>query len=592
MPEYIVGIDLGTTNTTVSYLRFSDLNNDDAQISTFKILQQVEKDALEERDILPSYLYNLFHEKNILPWDTDIPYVVGEYAFQRGSELPGRLISSAKSWLCHSRVDRRAPILPINAAEGVVKISPLRAQAEILHHVKNAWNYKFKDVKLQNQLVVITIPASFDAVARELTLEAAKYAGLENVLLLEEPQAAFYAWINQRNFPWRKQIKVGDVVLVIDIGGGTTDFSLIQISEEKGEVALKRLAVGDHILLGGDNMDLTLAFYIKSKLEISKKKIDSWQAVALSYVCRKAKESLLSDFSKKSESIILTGKGSSLISGTIKTSLEKEEIEKILIDGFFPKCNIDDYPVENEQIGIKELNLPYATDPAITKHLAHFLSCCIKNHKTYPTAVLFNGGVLSAKPFRDRLVEVINEWLENASQPPIKVLEGFDLVHSVSCGAVRFAMAKNGKGIRIRGGLSQNYYIGIESSMPAVPGIKPPIKALCIAKAGIEEGSSYSIPNHTFGLVVGKKVQFKFFKSASRRDDEVGHIIQEIPSDVIETTSLTSELLPPPNIESGTLVDVNLNINITEIGTLEIWCQQPNSSNRWKLEFNIREAIK
>ncbi len=592
-PKYIVGIDLGTTNITVNEVAVAALEDEKPVVEAFPILQEFAKGAVEERDVLPSFLFQRLQEKPALAWTRDLPFIVGEYARERGAEVPGRLVSSAKSWLCNTRVDRREAILPWNAPPEVQKISPLAAQAEYLAHVRLAWNAKFPKQKLENQMVVVTIPASFDAAARDLTVEAARQAGLPEVTLLEEPQSAFYSWIGQTRVPWREQVKKGDVVLVVDVGGGTSDFSLIEIGEEGGDLVLNRVAVGSHILLGGDNMDLTLAFHVKGKLEAAKKKIDTWQTVALSHACRKAKEALLSDPDRKSENIVISGRGSSVIGGSVKSTLERQEIEDLLVDGFFPVCAFTDAPREDPALGFREVNLSYAADPAITRHLAHFLrQQAGKPDYQYPKAILFNGGVFLAKRFQDRLVEVINGWLREAGRDPVKVLEGTDLVRAVSAGAVHFGMAKRGKGIRIRGGVSQNYYLGVESSLPAVPGLKPPLKALCVAKMGTEEGTVTEVPRHVFGLVVGKPVEFKFFKSPSRREDEVGQLFDEIPPDVEETSGLSSELPPQEGMAPGTVVNVSLQVGITEIGTLEIWCRQQGGDHRWKLEFNVRDAIR
>jgi actin-like ATPase involved in cell morphogenesis len=593
-PKSIVGIDLGTTNIVVTHVPVAAAAAEKPpQVSVFPILQEFAKGAVEEREMLPSYLFERLQEKVGLPWKHESPFIVGDYARERGEEVPARLISSAKSWLCNSRLNRREPILPWNAAEGAARISPLQAQAEFLTHVRMAWNHANKH-KLEDQIVVITIPASFDAVARDLTVEAARLAGFADVVLLEEPQAAFYAWVAQTTVPWRDQVKKGDVVLVVDVGGGTSDFSLIEVGEESGDLALTRVAVGNHILLGGDNMDLTLAFHAKAKLEEAKKKINTWQTLMLSHQCRKAKENMLNDPSKKSENLVISGRGSSVIGGSIKTTLERKEVESILIDGFFPVCRMEDEPQENPDSGLREVNLAYAADPGITRHLATFLRSQEGGERDYryPQAILFNGGVFQSAPFRDRLVEVVNGWLKEAGKPAIKVLAGFDLGRAVALGASTFGLARQGRGIRIRGGVSQAYYVGIESALPAVPGLKPPLKALCVARQGMEEGSQAAVAGRRFGLVVGKPVAFHFFKSNCRRDDQVGDMLDEVLDELEETSPLTLELPPQGELKPGDVVEVTLQVAITEIGTLEIWCQGNDQAQRWKLEFNVRDAIK
>ena len=591
--KYIVGIDLGTTNIVVTYTPLPGEDpKEETVIETLPILQEFAKGATEERDVFPSFLFERLNEENVLPWKRESPFIAGSYAQERGEEVPARLVASAKSWLCNTRIDRREAILPWNAPEGTTRISPLDAIAEFLTHIRLAWNQKRKG-KLEDQIVIITIPASFDAVARDLTVEAAKIAGLPEVTLLEEPQAAFYSWISQSEVPWRDQVSKGDVVLVVDVGGGTTDFSLIEIGEEGGDLTLERVAVGNHILLGGDNMDLTLAFQAKAKLEAGKKKISTWQTMALSHQCRKAKEILFAEPDKKSVPIVIPGGGSSVIGGSMKTSLERSDIEEILVDGFFPECAMTDEPKEDPVSGFREVNLAYAADPAITRHLAAFLRAQEGTREyPYPQAILFNGGVFQADAFRDRLVSVINSWLSKAGKEEIRVLQGTQLNQAVAKGASYFGVARQGKGIRIRGGVSQAYYLGVESALPAVPGLKPPVKALCVASLGMEEGSVAEIPDQTFGLVVGRKVDFKFFKSNSRREDQVGQMIDEPEKDIEETSGLSVELPAHPGVEPGSLVHVNLQVGVTEIGTLEIWCREQQGDHKWKLEFNVRDAIK
>jgi molecular chaperone DnaK (HSP70) len=592
-PKYITGIDLGTTNIVVTQIPLAKTDQDSMEEpEVFQILQEFSKGTLEERSELPSFLFERLAEKHVLPWDKDSRFLLGAFARERGEEVPARLVSSAKSWLCNPRIDRRAAILPWNGPEDALKISPLETMVEFLTHIKNAWNNQFKE-KLEDQIVVLTIPASFDAVARDLTTDAAQSAGLSAVTLLEEPQAAFYSWISQSGAPWREQVKKGDVVLVVDVGGGTTDFSLIEVGESEGELSLERVAVGNHILLGGDNMDLTLAFHVKAKLEESKKKISTWQAIALSHQCRKAKELLLSDPKRKSEPIVISGRGSSVIGGTIKSSIERSDLEKILVDGFFPVCSIDDLPSDQGESGFREVNLAYATDPAITRHLAAFLNSRHgKDSYRYPQAVLFNGGVFQSSPFRDRLVETINSWLKDAGKSEIKVLEGYDLGRAVAQGASAFGLARQGRGIRIRGGVSHSYYLGVESSLPAVPGMKPPLKALCVASIGMEEGTQAEVADRTFDLTVGKKAGFNFFKSNSRREDQVGDLLEDLPEDVEETSGLTTTLDAPEGFNSGDPVTVTIQTGVTEVGTLEIYCLETGGSNRWKLQFNVRDAIK
>ncbi len=589
--KYVVGIDLGTTNIVVGYAPLAVKEDEKPEINLAPIAQELAKGAIEWLDVLPSFIFERIKEKPVLDWDLESKFIIGEYARERGSEVPDRLISSAKSWLCNPRINRKEAILPWNAPEGAEKISPFKAMTIFLNHVREAWNRKFPKDKLENQKVVITIPASFDAAARDLVVEAAKEAKLPEAILLEEPQAAFYSWISQNEKPWRKQVAKGDTVLVVDVGGGTTDFSLIEIGESNGDLSLERVAVGNHILLGGDNMDLTLAYIAKQKLEAANKKVSHWQTIQLSHQCRKAKEELLTDTSKESAPVVISGRGSSLIASTIKTSIERKDVDA-LIEGFFPKCAFEDSPVETTEGGVREINLMYAADPAITRHLAKFLRSQNSDTKTYgyPRAILFNGGVFKSEVFKNKLVEVIDSWLKEAGKEPIRVLEGAELSQAVARGATYFGTVSEGHGIRIRGGVSQSYYLGVESAIPAIPGFKPPIKALCVAKQGTEEGTTLDVPDRTFAIRIGKTAEFKFFKSNCRRDDNFGEIFEDMDESFEDTSSLKLELEAYEGMKPGDIVDVKLQVAITEIGTLEVYCIELNGEHRWKLEFNVRES--
>ncbi len=591
--KYIVGIDLGTTNIVVGYAPLAVKEDEKPEISLAPIAQELAKGAVEALEVLPSFIFERIKEKPVLDWDLESKFIIGEYARERGSEVPDRLISSAKSWLCNPRINRKEAILPWNAPEGAEKISPFQAMVMFLNHVREAWNRKFPKDKLENQRVVVTIPASFDAAARDLVVEASKKAGLPAITLLEEPQAAFYSWISQNEKPWRKQVSKGDTVLVVDVGGGTTDFSLIEIGESNGDLSLERVAVGNHILLGGDNMDLTLAYIARQKLEAANKKVSHWQTIQLSHQCRKAKEELLTDTSKESAPVVISGRGSSLIANTIKTSIERKDIDQTLLEGFFPQCSFEDSPVEATEGGVREINLMYAADPAITRHLAKFLRSQNSDTKTYgyPRAILFNGGVFKSEIFKKKLIEVIDSWLKEAGKDPIKVLEGAELSQAVARGATYFGTVSEGHGIRIRGGVSQSYYLGVESAIPAIPGFKPPIKALCVAKQGTEEGTTLDVPERTFAIRIGKTAEFKFFKSNCRREDNFGEIFEDMDETFEDTSSLKLELEAYEGMKPGDIVDVKLQVAITEIGTLEVYCIELNGDHRWKLEFNVRESV-
>jgi molecular chaperone DnaK (HSP70) len=519
-----------------------------------------------------------------LPWDKTGNPIVGRFAQRRGAEVSGRLVSSAKSWLSYSATDRTAATLPWKATEGVTHISPVDASAACLRHLRQAWNHEHPDAPFTEQEVLITIPASFDAVARDLTEKAAQAAGFDNVTLLEEPQAAFYAWI-ERHDDWRERIGKGDLVLVIDIGGGTTDFTLIAVTEREGQLQLERVAVGDHILLGGDNIDLALAHTVAGDLAARGTKIDTFQLQALWNNCRLAKEALLDPLSPADEvPVTILGKGSSLIGGTIKATLRRERVEQVL-EGFFPPVASTDMPQKPRVAGLQEMGLPYASDAAITRHLARFLRQG-GNGLARPTHVLFNGGVLHAPFVRERLLSVLNGWLGEAGAPAIQALTGEDLMHAVARGAAYYGAARRGQGVRIRGGIPRSYYVGIESAMPAVPGMQAPVKAFAVAQFGMEEGSSAQMPGREFGLIVGQTAEFRFFCSSERKLDAPGTLIDDFGDELRELSPVSVRL--EAKDAAGELVAVSLETVITETGMLQLWCVA-RDGRRWKLEFNVRE---
>lgn len=593
-PEFIIGIDLGTTNSVVSYTR------DGGPIQVFAIPQLTSPGTIEKRDILPSAV--LIPGQNdtsplalALPWDARAGRAVGEFARDRGAEIPHRLIASAKSWLCHGLVDRNAAILPWEGPDSNLKLSPVAASAAILEHIRDAWNHEMAatasgmddSLKMENQEILLTVPASFDAVARELTVNAAHMAGLSHVTLLEEPQAAFYSWIEAFGDNWRRNVSKGDLILVCDIGGGTTDFSLIAVTEKDGDLALERIAVGNHLLVGGDNMDLSLAYSVSRKMAEKGTRLDTWQMRGLCHSCRKGKESLLSDGALQDFPITLLGRGSSLIGGTLKTSLSREEVYRVLLDGFMPDCALTDAPVKQRAVGIREIGLSYESDPAITRHLAGFLSSQTDEagNVRLPTAVLFNGGVMKAPKLRGRILDILASWARTSGSAPLRELPAQDFDRSVARGAVYYGTARRGGGIRIRGGLNKSYYIGIAASMPAVPGMPAPVKALCVAPFGMEEGTSQAISGREFVLVVGEPAQFDFLGSATRHEDRPGEVVETWEDEIEPVTTLETAL----SGDAGTLIPVTLETRATEIGTLEIWCIAPSDGRQWRLEFNVRE---
>jgi hypothetical protein len=597
--RYIAGIDLGTTNSALSYV---DLDKPGSK--SLPVPQLTAAGSIETRLLLPSFLYlpqpAEFPERSLaLPWDRRSSSITGEYARNHGMRVPTRLVASAKSWLSHPGVNRAEALLPWGAPPDVDRISPVDASARYLRHLAGAWDHEISDDKrLEDQEVILTVPASFDAAARELTTKAAQEAGLQHVTLLEEPQAALYAWLQSVGDSFRKRVQVGDVILVVDVGGGTTDFSLIAVTEESGDLQLTRVAVGDHILLGGDNMDLALAHNINSDLAEKGKKLDSWQFTELTYGCRQAKELLFDNLKLAKAPISVAGRGSALVGTTIKTELTRAALTQILVDGFMPKLPVTEMPRTARRTGLTQMALPYAQDPGITRHLAAFLTRQARASNAvipmqiadrsfiHPTVVLFNGGVFKAAVLKSRITETLNEWLVADGGQPVKELEGGDLDLAVARGAAYYGWVRRGHGIRIRGGTARSYYVGVESAMPAVPGFVPPVKGLCIAPFGMEEGTQADVPPQEFALVVGDPTVFRFFSSSVRREDHVGDMIDDAANnaDLEEVAPIETTL----SGDSGKLVPVNLQAAVTEVGTLEVRCLEKGGNGRWKLELNVR----
>ncbi len=608
--KYIVGIDLGTTNSALAHCS-ATATGEESPIEVRSIPQLVNPNEVAERTLLPSFLYipgELDFPKGslALPWEPEPKYLIGELARKRGAESPNRLIASAKSWLSYPGVDRSAPILPWQASEDVPKLSPVEASSQFLQYLRTVWDggvaREKGELALAEQDILLTVPASFNEEARELTRRAAEHAGYPQVTLLEEPLAAFYAWLESQGDAWRRRIKVGDLVLVCDVGGGTTDLSLIAVSEENGDLTLKRVAVGDHILLGGDNMDLALARVLQQRLESLGNRIDTWQLHGLWHQCRIEKEKLFESPKTQKRPITLLGKGTKLIGGTIKTELVREDLDRVLVEGFFPKVASGELPARQRRVGFQELGLPYAADPAITKHLARFLSEQVRNSPeaadirrgrsglACPTHILFNGGVMKAAVLRDRVVEVLNNWLRQEGFDALgaeQILEAPDLEHAVARGAAYYGKARRGRGVRIRSGASRTYYVGIESAMPAVPGMEAPLKALCVVPFGMEEGTEAAIPGREFGLVVGEPAEFRFLSSTARKQDHVGSLLEDWGTEIEELSPL--EVTLKLDGQQGAVVPVRLETKVTELGSLEVWCVSRDGTQRWKLELNIRE---
>lgn len=604
--QYSIGIDLGTTNCVLSFVDLNKSDGEEIVQEIMPIAQLTSPGVIDDKTQLPSFLYQahpdeLSESDMVLPWTSTPEANVGYLARQLGTKTPIRLVSSAKSWLCHSGVDCRAPILPIEAPEEIDRVSPLDATIHYLEHLRDAWNYNHPDTPIDTQHLTITVPASFDPAARELTVEAARSVGLTQAILLEEPQAALYSWIQRSHGNWREQTDVGEIILVIDVGGGTTDLSLIAVTEDQGNLVLNRVAVGDHILLGGDNMDLALAYVVKAKLDAEGKVLEPWQIQALTHGCREAKETMLSDPTVSEMPIVVPSRGSKLIGGTLRTELTRAEITQTLVDGFLPEAGVSDRPFSQPRTGLTTISLPYAQDAGITRHLAAFLNRQLSATTElegfnvpenasflHPTAVLLNGGVFKAEEFTERLMQVLNSWLISEQAPEARLLEGADLDLSVARGAAYYGHVREGGGVRIRGGTAASYYVGVESAMPAVPGMPPPLQALCIAPFGMEEGTEQELPPHEFGLVVGEPVRFRFFGSTVRREDKVGARLDHWAPGTLEELDEIEITLAEEDRNPGDVVPVQLGAAITEVGTLQLEAVAKDGENRWNIEFDVR----
>ncbi|MBP0639144.1 Hsp70 family protein [Cupriavidus sp. AcVe19-6a] len=606
--RYAIGIDLGTTHSALSYVDLAASDGEKTSQDVQAIAQLTAPGAVEDLDLLPSFLY-LPHASELspgdlaLPWTAERDFAVGEMARTRGAATPIRLVSSAKSWLCHPGVDRRAQILPADAPPEVSRVSPLEASVRYLSHLREAWNQAHPDAPFGEQDITVTIPASFDPAARELTAEAAAAAGYARMTLLEEPQAALYSWIQKSGGQWRKQVKVGDIILVVDVGGGTTDLSLIAVIERDGNLELHRVAVGDHILLGGDNMDLALAHVVARKLAAQGTQADPWQLRALTYACRAAKETLLTDPTTDTVPLVVPSRGSKLIGGSIRTDLTRAELTQTILEGFFPQVDASARPVSRARAGLTQLGLPYAQDAAITRHLAAFLGRQVAALTElegfqgaqpegatllHPTAVLFNGGVFKSELLVERILQTLNGWLAGENAAPARLLGGAELDLAVARGAAYYGYVRRGKGVRIRGGTARSYYVAVESSMPAVPGFEPPIQGLCVAPFGMEEGTDAALPPQEFGLVVGEPVHFRFFGSSVRRQDQVGTLLDFWGPEELQELEEIQATLPAEGRTAGEVVPVRLHARVTEAGTLELEAVPRGNGERWKVEFDVR----
>ncbi len=614
--QYSLGIDLGTSNSAVTLGSLDGLS-----LRSTPITQLVNPGMIAEERLLPSALYvphagECAPESLSLPWSKKPPsYAVGHWARERGSLAPDRVVTSAKSWLSNPHVDRRGAILPWQSESVALKYSPFEASRLYLDHLRQAVECSLS-LAAADCHVVLTVPASFDETARTLTHEAAACAGLGRVTLLEEPQAAFYSWIADNGEDWRKQVGPGDLILVCDIGGGTADFSLIAVTETDGALELDRVSVGQHLLLGGDNMDLALAYTLRAQIEAEGHTLDEWQFLALVHASRAGKERVFGEGAPLEVPISVPTRGRSLFAETISTKLRRETAEAVIIDGFFPLSAPAELPQAGRGAGLREFGLPFVADPVVSKHLAQFLRASLENVRSdakltavvgearvegasllLPTAVLFNGGVFRADPIRSRVFELLASWQEIAAAKGVRgevlrELTGVNLDLAVARGAAYYgAVTLRGQGLRIRSGTARSYYVGLETSMPAVPGIRPKVKGLCVVPQGVDEGTRLELPAQEFGLVVGQEVSFRFFSSAKRAGDQMGTVVVDAPVELEETSQIGAVLeAEGAGAEPGTILPVTVSCNVTEMGTLELWLEHGASGKRWQLEFNVRPS--
>ena len=594
--RYLIGIDLGTTNSAVAYV---DTRAADPRVRVFEIEQLVAPGEVAARRQLPSFVYlagdvDLAPHETALPWrpaarvdrdpqaatTTEVRPVVGELARNQGARMASRMIASAKSWLCHPGVDRHAPILPWGDSDGP-KLSPVAAQALILGHLREAWDHAHPDAAFTAQEVLVTVPASFDEAARELTLQAAAEAGYPPIVLLEEPQAAFYAWIDTRS--GANQLAAGDRVLVFDVGGGTTDFTLIDV----GDGDFTRTAVGDHLLLGGDNLDLTLAKLVEQRLVArSQKKLDALQWHGLVHACRLAKESLLGDGAIAAAPIVVQSRGAKLIGGTLRDEITRGELDAVLFDGFFPEVAGDAQLVRGRG-GLQEFGLPYASDPAVTRHLAVFL----QRHGGAPiSAILFNGGAMTPRALRARVIDQIAVWQGFAPRELPTAMPEL----AVAQGAAYYGLVRRGLAIRIKGGTPRAFYLGVGIGIDAGAAAR---MAMCLAPSGLDDGARVQLARD-FRLVTNRPVSFRLYSSSSRTDAPGALVpIGDGRADTIDDGSDLLELPPIVTVlraRGRGEVTVRLEVHITEFGALEISCvelAEPGAPGEtWKLAFDMRSG--
>jgi molecular chaperone DnaK (HSP70) len=553
-----IGIDLGTTNSALAYIEeiHGELP-DYPEIKVLAIPQYVAPGQIEARRTLPSFLFL-----------GDQTYV-GAYAREQGALVPTKSVHSAKSWLSNPEVDRTAKILPWDAQEGGRVLSPVDVSASILKTIGAAWDQTHPSTPLASQDIVLTVPASFDEEARELTVQAAREAGIDKLTLVEEPAAAFYSWIANHLAQSQKSLFDGQLVLVCDVGGGTSDFTLIRVHRDGDRIEFTRTAVGKHLLLGGDNLDLTLAWLVESKLGTQ---LSIRQRTALRRQCAAAKERMLADANLKSVEITVLGGGSSLVGGTLKSEITREEALELTLEGFLPFCGINEKPAEEKRSLFRELGLPYVSDPAVTRHLAAFLSA---NEEAKPDAVLFNGGFFIPDICQQRVADVMERWY--GRRPSI--LENRDLDLAVAVGAAYYSYVKaTGAGLLVRGGLPRSYYVGVGDN-----------QAVCLVPRGAEEGQTLELDSQDLHLVANRPVSFRLYSSLTRVDDAVGQLLPSVDSAGLHLHAPLNAVIRFGKTGER-LVPVKLRAHLTEVGTLEVWADSKISEHHWRLQFELRKA--
>lgn len=589
--RFIVGIDLGTTNSAVSFV---DMESSRKPIQQFRIPQVVAPHHLEARDVLPSYCYLPSGKEWCggeldLPWSKGNSFAVGAFALSYGSKVPTQLVSSAKSWLCHHAANRKDKILPFDAADEESRISPVEATSRYLDHIRRAWNFEMArgepELELEQQEVILTVPASFDEVARALTAEAAKMAGFQQIAFLEEPQAAFYCWIAHNDSLWDRKLHPNAKVLVCDIGGGTTDFSLIEVMEKGESLSFKRTSVGDHLLLGGDNLDMALAYYLEEKMRMrGEADLTSPQWKQLYHEARRAKEKLLLGEAEAQYKVTIQGSGSSVIQGARTIDLSSIETTHVLLEGFFPKLPWNEAAAIRKSSGMRTMGLPYEDDPCITKQLAHFLQAsCRRDQGEGPDFILFNGGTMKAPSFQERIMESLRAWYPDRT---IVKLESPSLDLAVSRGAAYFGKARKGLGVKISGGSARSYYL--ELHLDREGSLKR--KVICLLPRGCDEETSYT-PEASFELTPNVPVSFAIWTSHVRLDDRQGDMIDIDPQQFHALPPIHTILrFGKKQTESHASIPVALKITYTAIGTLDLWLHSQKSNHSWKLEFQLKSA--